>query len=173
MALSYNGAHLCGGAIIGDNRVLTAAHCTIRVSSVSKLKIRVGSAHPDKDGALIPAARIHQHPKFSSPTALNNDIAVVVLSQRLLFGPTVGAISLARFGLSDGDPVIVSGYGATSVGSSRPSDLHWVTVKSVDYNKCLKAYADYPGREKLTDNMVCAGLLGVGGKDACQGDSGG
>lgn len=173
VSLNYNGAHHCGGAIIDSNRILTAAHCTYRISNLNKLTIRVGSTSPTSGGSVYSVSKVVQHPKFSNPTLLNNDIAVVVLAQSLEFGSTVGPIPLARFGLSDGDGVTVSGYGATIVGSSKPSDLHSVSVRVVNYQTCFKAYEKYPGREKLTDNMLCAGLLGVGGKDACQGDSGG
>lgn len=106
---------------------------------------------------------------------MNNDIAVFFLSDPLVFGPTIGGIPLAGSSLSlpVGTVTVISGFGSTKAGSDRPDVLHSVSVPIVDFDKCVKAYKSYKGRGKLTNNMVCAGFFGVGGKDACKGDSGG
>lgn len=106
---------------------------------------------------------------------MNNDIAVFFLGEALVFDSTIGGIPLAGSSLSlpANTPLLVSGFGATTAGSNRPDVLHSVSVPIVDYDKCLKAYKSYTGPGKLTKNMICAGLYGIGGKDACKGDSGG
>lgn len=45
-----------------------------------------------------------------------------------------------------------------------------MTLPVVDQVDCASAYA---GFNPITARMICGGLLGVGGVDACQGDFGG
>lgn len=46
-----------------------------------------------------------------------------------------------------------------------PSVLRQVEVPIVLQSECQKAYAQFGN---LTDNMICAGFIQTGGKDACQ-----
>ena len=72
----------------------------------------------------------------------------------------------------------MSGWGTTSAGGSLASTLQkvadisrcdgQVTVPVVSDADCRSAY----GQSDIADSMICAGL-DQGGKDSCQGDSGG
>lgn len=163
----------CGGSIVTARKIVTAAHCTFNINNINNLRLRAGSSRPDAGGVLVAAQKIYEHPNFNRPTTLNNDIAVILLREALPLGPTIGAISIGNGRPATGTVVTVSGYGATSIGVDRPSVLHSVSVPVVDQKVCTKNYQTYPGNAKVTDNMLCAGLVGVGGKDACTGDSGG
>lgn len=171
--LIYNKVPYCGGSIITARKIVTAAHCTFVVKILSRLSLRAGSSRPDAGGVLVSAEKIYENPNFNRPTLFNNDIALILLREALVFGPAIGAISIG-----DGKPptnaiVTVSGFGATKVNENRTSDLHSVDVNVVEQTVCAKHYLNYPGKNKVTDNMLCAGLIDVGGKDACVGDSGG
>ena len=61
----------------------------------------------------------------------------------------------------------VSGWGALASGGSSPDSLREVNVTTMGNAECQ---VFYEGNEDITDNMLCAAS---GGKDACQGDSGG
>lgn len=52
--------------------------------------------------------------------------------------------------------------------------LRHVQIYTVNREVCRQRYLD-SGKidSNVSDNMICAGLLDVGGKDACGGDSGG
>lgn len=70
----------------------------------------------------------------------------------------------------DDTPALVTGWGNTqSVDESRDR-LRAALVPIVNQELCSDAYSAFGG---VTDRMICAGLLIEGGKDACQGDSGG
>jgi len=64
---------------------------------------------------------------------------------------------------------VVSGWGRLSSGGLLPNQLRAVKVGIISREECDNAYAAFGG---ITENMICAGVPG-GGKDACQGDSGG
>lgn len=173
--LIYESKLLCGGSIISPVKIVTAAHCVYRITDVGPLKVRVGSIDWNKGGQLVNVARFVHHRDYNKPTSLNNDVAVLLLSEALTFGPTIGPVVLAgkSIKLPAGQMVQISGYGSTSPGSSTPNVLYHVAVPIVDQKVCKKAYKKYHGIAKLTDNMICAGYYGVGGKDSCRGDSGG
>ena len=74
-----------------------------------------------------------------------------------------------------GQTAKVSGWGSTTqvlVSSYQsPAELQSVDIPVVAQADCTTAYA--AGGSTITDNMICAGIIGTGGKDSCQGDSGG
>lgn len=171
--LIYKKVPFCGGSIITATKIVTAAHCTFVVKNISQLSLRAGSSRPDAGGVLVAAKKIYENPNFNRPSVFNNDIAVILLRDALVFGPTIGAISIGNIDPPTNAMVTVSGFGSTKINENRTSDLHSVNVNVVEHKVCVKNYLNYPGKGKVTNNMLCAGLIGVGGKDACSGDSGG
>nr|AAM10779.1 trypsin [Blomia tropicalis] len=166
-------SHFCGGSIIADNYILTAAHC-IQGLSASSLTTRYNTLRHNSGGLTVKASRIIGHEKYDSNT-IDNDIALIQTASKMSTGTTnAQAIKLPEQG---SDPkasseVLITGWGTLSSGaSSLPTKLQKVTVPIVDRKTCNANYGAV-GAE-ITDNMFCAGILNVGGKDACQGDSGG
>lgn len=174
-ALLYESEQICGGSIISPTKVLTAAHCVYTIHDIEPLQVRAGSNTWSEGGELKNVSTFFYHPDYHVPTLLNNDIAVIVLSDAFEFGATIGSIALAPKGLvlQPETPVVATGFGTTKVGSSKRDILHYVIMPIVSQADCLKAYENYPGFAEITDHMICAGFYGVGGKDTCNGDSGG
>lgn len=171
--LIYDNVPFCGGSIITTKKIVTAAHCTYKIKNINRLRLRAGSAQPNAGGVLVSAVKMYENPNFNRPTLLNNDISVILLRETLTFGPTLGSISIGNGRPPTNAVAAVSGFGSTTIDGNRPSVLHSANVMVVDQTVCVQNYQNYPGKAKVTDNMLCAGLIGVGGKDACQGDSGG
>lgn len=171
--LIYDNVPFCGGSIITTKKIVTAAHCTYKIKNINRLRLRAGSAQPSAGGVLVSAAKIYENPNFNRPTLLNNDISVILLRETLTFSLAIGSISIGNGRPPTNAVATVSGFGSTTIDGNRPSVLHSANVMVVDQTVCIQNYQNYPGKARVTDNMLCAGLIGVGGKDACQGDSGG
>ena len=110
------------------------------------------------------------HEDYDSWT-VSNDIAILVLEGNADFSSSkIGSIRLPSEGeeYPAGTMCTVSGWGTLSEAGSLSEVLMKVTVPVVSDDKCREAY----GQDEIFDSSLCAGF-DQGGKDHCQGDSGG
>ncbi|XP_037714159.1 trypsin delta-like [Drosophila subpulchrella] len=167
ISLQRSGSHSCGGSIISEYYILTAAHCLQSVSA-SNLQVRAGSSYWSSGGVVSKVASFKNHEGYNANTMVN-DIAVIRLSSALSFSSTIKAIGLATSNPANGAAASVSGWGTQSYGSSSiPSQLQYVNVNIVGLSQC--ASSSYGYGSEIRSTMICAA---ASGKDACQGDSGG
>lgn len=114
VSLLYNGGHYCGGSIVNEDTIVTAAHCA--QNAASRYTVRVGSTSRTSGGQVVGVKSVTNHPKYNSAT-IDYDAAIIKLSSKLTFSSTVKAIQLAPNGYNvpDGATCYVSGWGTTSV----------------------------------------------------------
>lgn len=160
----------CGGTLVSDRYVITAAHCTAG-KTAGDLEIRVGLttfALPNEASFVYNVATIKQHPDFNS--CYDNDISVLELefSISLTDFPNIKPICLpSQDATYAGKTATVSGWGTVEFGGNMNIHLHEVDVEVFAKGDCGARVEPW-----MTEDKICAGLK-EGGKDACQGDSGG
>ncbi|KAG5323247.1 TRY2 protein, partial [Acromyrmex heyeri] len=112
---------------------------------------------------------IRIHPKFNLEN-LYNDVAVLKLSTPFTFTPEVRSIPLSGSPPKPNTICQVAGWGYTIVEVPIvSSDLMYVDLPIRSKKECRKLLKNITD---LPPGMMCAGYL-EGGRDACQGDSGG
>ena len=158
------GGHFCGGSLVREDWVVTAAHC-VQGESASSIDVVIGlhNVNGTTGNQSRDVEEIIVHPNYNGGS-LNNDYALLRLSSPITdFEP----IQLCTDTAHDEEPVMSTtmGWGATSSGGGSSNFLLEVDVPIDD------GCGSYSNSE-ITNNMICAGD-GNGGEDSCQGDSGG
>ena len=165
----------CGGALISDQHVLTAAHCII---SKARFDVVVGehSLSSSSDGTRYEVCHIANHPQYANRLDtvgyVEYDFSILHLERQVKFGEKVSKVELAlpKFG---GDflaskMLTVSGWGRWEWEGRTPDVLYEVDVPGITLSQCRDNYS----RNQIKSSMICAGWPN-GKRDACQGDSGG
>lgn len=161
-----NGRQFCGGALIGADRVVTAAHC-VDGRSENRLWVVAGREDTQSDEGTVAGVRgIWIPEEYRDPTR-GKDIAVLALNQRLPYRTIQPADRKDAALYAEGRRATVLGWGRTSESGDRTTKLRSASVPMRADRDCANAYRDY-----VPEEMACAGYR-EGGIDACQGDSGG
>ncbi|XP_013113242.2 trypsin-like [Stomoxys calcitrans] len=163
-----SGSHFCGGSIISEDVVVTAAHC-MQSHSASQFKVRLGSTEYHTGGELVEVKSFKFHEGYN-PNTMVNDVAVIKLARPVKESATIRFVKLADTTPANGTPAVVTGWGTTCfmACNTLPKTLQKVVVDFVNKKTC--ASSQYKYGSQIRPTMVCAYAKD---KDACQGDSGG
>ncbi|XP_047518093.1 trypsin-2-like [Pieris napi] len=156
----------CGGSILNENNVLTAAHC---LTGMEEVFVRAGSTDSFSGSTQYESKTFFQHPLYNTATS-DYDVGYVRLPTRMTIdGQNTKRTTLVarNTAIRAGQNVTVSGWGATAEKGDTSDTLMAVQVQIVSNEDCRKSYGN-----TITSRMFCAGVP-EGGKDSCQGDSGG
>jgi trypsin len=158
------GYHFCGGILVKEDWVLSAAHCY-----KSRIEVHLGEHNikvNEGTEQVISSSRVIRHPRYSSYN-INNDVMLIKLRTSARINQYVKPVDLPTSCAPAGTMCTVSGWGNTMSSNADRNKLQRLEIPILSDRDCKNAY---PGM--ITDAMFCAGYL-EGGKDSCQGDSGG
>ncbi|MFG3340970.1 S1 family peptidase [Glycomyces sp. NPDC048151] len=170
VALGHAGAgtpferQFCGGTVITETVVLTAAHCLEVVDSPDDLVVFSGSVDLDSEDLVeTTVADFHLAHDYNEPVDLANDWGLILLDEPVDAEPIDVGTEPEEF-----DVLETAGWGNLG-DDTYPSVAQRLEVPFVGDDDCEAAYGD----EFDAQTMLCAGDLENGGIDSCDGDSGG
>jgi len=167
VSLQHAIGHFCGGSILNDKWILTAAHC-IKGHMSSLIKVLAGTNTLDirEYHQSYMADRIIVHEHFDGQEFVN-DVGLVRLSKPMEFNDKVQPIQLPNEDFRKVNyPAVVTGWGKVSISGAIADNLQEIVLNVINQDDCAKWTNHTIGK-----SHICT--LTKEGEGTCNGDSGG
>ncbi|KAM9358213.1 trypsin-3-like [Symphorus nematophorus] len=164
-SIQNNGLHECGGFLISEDFVVTAAHCGC--SERTRVVLGTHNLKRVDDDKIRYIERIYRHPDYHG-VGFGKDIMLLKLSKKVHPDNSVQTIPLpsSDMNIRENEKCHVAGWGFTRSHGQTVDELRVVDVSVINLQVCKERWPGLPG------NVICAGGYETA-KGFCQGDSGG
>uniref|UniRef100_A0A674KFB2 Peptidase S1 domain-containing protein n=1 Tax=Terrapene triunguis TaxID=2587831 RepID=A0A674KFB2_9SAUR len=177
VSVQRNSYHVCGGVLISESWVVSAAQCFHPSVASSAYRVQLGENRifgQTRLHAFSLVKRIIPHPSYDNVT-LEADMALVELKNPIPFTAAISPVCLldASVHVPVGDTCWVTGWGNIFPQPETLQELEVVTVNATICNDHYRHGLGMPeGDNPIKDDMMCAGSM-EGYKGTAWGDSGG
>ncbi|MFF8828934.1 S1 family peptidase [Streptomyces sp. NPDC015131] len=152
----------CGGSLLTQQIVLTAAHCVNGSGNNTSITATAGVVDLQSSSAIkVRSTKVLQAPGYNGK---GKDWALIKLARPINL-PTLNIATNTAYNTGT---FTVAGWGATREGGGQQRYMRKATVPFVSDASCQQSY----GSDLVPGEEICAGYQ-QGGVDTCQGDSGG
>lgn len=110
--------HNCGGSIITNRFIVSAAHCfpTSLLGSLDRFQIVVGAHNRTGDGVEFGVEKIFIHPGWNSSIIIH-DIGLVFVNREIQYSVTIQPVEVSRQFVNTSYRAVTSGWGRTLVNT--------------------------------------------------------
>lgn len=139
VSLYYEGDFVCGGTLIEERIVVSAAHCFVGRKKKDRWTIKGGVTKRFETGPIVTLDDFVIPAAFTE-TNMNMDVSVILLSKPLV-SSKIGYAKLCNQKLVDGLLLTVYGWGLTDPSYENPTmTVRTVTVPVIKKSRCRKIY---------------------------------
>lgn len=162
---SSSGLYECGGILITNDLIVSAAHCVHGLDQIHGIRVVVNMTTyfdaysfdmegPSGYEQIRDVEDFRPHPQYNSVTQ-QNDVMLLVLEHPVMSIPFPD-IPVPTFEAEERSPVTVIGFGVTEARSTLATQLMEVEVEMISTDDC-NARNSYDGVVD-EETMICAGF---------------